>query len=296
MPPEGSGRKRNPRQFEIIIVPAEEGGKTRNLRVSVLKLWLLATGVLVFVATIVVVILLFTPARSFFPLFHPELEAKYAEEISSTQQRLKTLAEDMLVLREYNRRLRKALGEKDAGDAPSSEDVQQPATNLEASEQRSLNQEPVGEETKTTEPPPTSYDAVVVSNEGFRGAFPLLTPTEGFVTQTFDPSRNHFGIDYAAKRGTPVYAATDGYVLFSGWTYDDGNMLILSHGGGYITVYKHNQTLLQRANNFVKRGDLIALMGNTGRTSLGHHLHFEVWKDGIPQDPAEFVLSPQGIQ
>jgi murein DD-endopeptidase MepM/ murein hydrolase activator NlpD len=125
-----------------------------------------------------------------------------------------------------------------------------------------------------------------------RTSFPLVTPVRGFLTQGFDPSRNHFGIDIAAQRGTPIYAAGDGVVVFSGWTYDDGNMVILAHGGGYLTVYKHNQSLLKSTLNGVKRGEAIALLGSSGETSRGPHLHFEVWKNGVPQDPNGYLLVP----
>jgi murein DD-endopeptidase MepM/ murein hydrolase activator NlpD len=143
---------------------------------------------------------------------------------------------------------------------------------------------------------PGSYTSVVTVAGLPHTAFPLLTPVEGFVTQGFDPSRNHFGIDIAAQRGTPVYAPGDGVVLFAGWTYEDGNMLIIAHGGGYLTVYKHNQTLLKNTLNAVKRGEPIALLGSTGKTSAGQHLHFEVWRNGVPQDPEDFLLVPSRAQ
>jgi murein DD-endopeptidase MepM/ murein hydrolase activator NlpD len=116
------------------------------------------------------------------------------------------------------------------------------------------------------------------------------------VTQGFDQARYHYGLDYAVKRGTPVSAATDGYVLFAGWTFSDGNMIILSHGGGYLTVYKHNESLLRVVHERVKRGELIARSGSTGQTSSGPHLHFEVWKDGLPQDPEQYLLTAPKIQ
>jgi murein DD-endopeptidase MepM/ murein hydrolase activator NlpD len=68
-------------------------------------------------------------------------------------------------------------------------------------------------------------------------------------------------------------------------------MLIVSHGGGYLTVYKHNQSLLAGMQAVVKRGEPIAMLGTSGKTSLGPHLHFEVWKDGRPQDPEGFFFS-----
>jgi murein DD-endopeptidase MepM/ murein hydrolase activator NlpD len=73
-------------------------------------------------------------------------------------------------------------------------------------------------------------------------------------------------------------------------------MLIISHGGGYLTLYKHLQTLLKTGQATVKRGETIALLGSSGKTSLGPHLHFEVWKDGMPHDPNEYLLTPAKIQ
>jgi murein DD-endopeptidase MepM/ murein hydrolase activator NlpD len=119
--------------------------------------------------------------------------------------------------------------------------------------------------------------------------FPVIMPTEGYVTRTFNPNQRHFGIDIAGKIGTPVYAAAEGYVIFAGWTNEDGNLIILSHAGGFLTFYKHNQSLLRPANSFVKRGEPIALLGNSGISS-GPHLHFEIWKDGVPVDPARYVM------
>jgi len=93
-----------------------------------------------------------------------------------------------------------------------------------------------------------------------------------------------------------VFAASDGYVVFSAWTYDDGNMIVLSHGDSYLTLYKHNQLLLTSSHAYVKRGELIAQSGSTGQTSSGPHLHFEVWKNGLPQDPQEYLLAVSKIQ
>ncbi len=87
-------------------------------------------------------------------------------------------------------------------------------------------------------------------------------------------------------------AAADGYVVFAGWTQDDGNTIIVSHAGGFLSFYKHNHSLLKAAGMFVRRGEPIAGLGNTGETSLGPHLHFEVWKDGSPKDPAVYLLNP----
>ena len=122
-------------------------------------------------------------------------------------------------------------------------------------------------------------------------AFPAILPTEGYITRGYLPEQHHFGLDIAGKIGTPVEAAADGYVVFAGWTNEDGYVVILSHADGFLTFYKHNQSLLKSANMFVKRGEPIALLGNSGRTSSGPHLHFEIWKDGTPVNPSSYLLN-----
>ena len=128
------------------------------------------------------------------------------------------------------------------------------------------------------------------------GNLPLVSPAEGYVTRGFDTRHYHYGTDFAGKKSSSILAAADGSVVFSGWTYNDGFMMMLAHDRGYITVYKHNEALLKSTGSLVKRGELIALLGNTGKTSYGPHLHFEVWKDGIAYDPEQFLLTTQNKQ
>lgn len=121
---------------------------------------------------------------------------------------------------------------------------------------------------------------------------PSLAPIQGYVTQRMHQSSmhqidNHYGIDIAVKEGDPILASASGYVLFSGWTYDLGNMIILYHGDGYFTRYGHNRQNLVETRKFVHRGDVIANAGNTG-ISTAPHLHFEIWKDGKSIDPMIF--------
>ena len=118
---------------------------------------------------------------------------------------------------------------------------------------------------------------------------PSYPPVEGFVSQRmestfFNTDKAHGGIDIVAKEGTPISSASSGVVVFSGWTYEMGNLIIIYHGGGYITHYGHNQKNLVSRLDIVKRGDVIGYVGNTGISS-GPHLHFEIWKGDSSIDP-----------
>jgi murein DD-endopeptidase MepM/ murein hydrolase activator NlpD len=293
---------RNQREYEILVTSLGEGGATRRYHASRLNLALLLLGSVALIVLLTLGVLLFTPVAMVVPLPSPLLEEKYGRQIRDTQQRLTDLASEVLVLRDYNTQLRKALGEGGTVDSlgrqnyPASLSLTGTARNEASARQRSI--EGALEAVGTPEIPPAGLGQVTAATPVRMRAprspsrFPLLLPTEGYISQGFDPERGHFGMDIAGKRGTPVCAAADGHVVFSGWTYEDGNVIILAHGGGLLTVYKHNQALLRGAQVSVKRGDPIALLGTSGKTSLGPHLHFEVWMNGAPQDPAEFILRP----
>jgi len=118
---------------------------------------------------------------------------------------------------------------------------------------------------------------------------PSLAPIEGFISKRMNsPFSNidnlHGGIDIVASAGSPIRAASSGVVVFSGWTYEMGNLIIIYHGDDYITHYGHNQQNIISRLDIVKKGDVIGYVGNTGISS-GPHLHFEIWKGERSIDP-----------
>jgi murein DD-endopeptidase MepM/ murein hydrolase activator NlpD len=294
-------RRTKLRRFDILVVPTEEGGTTLRFHASRWKLGLLAAALFLLCVAITLAVLMFTPVMMFLPLPNPVLEAKYGRQLAETQERLNVLAEDVVLLRDYNQQLRKALGqysgERVARDsvpaAHALPELQQPRSPAAYYPPAVLDQ---GENEGGIPAGQTAPAAQQVRQTHSSVELPLLWPTTGFVSQNFDASRHHYGIDIAAKIGTQVYAAADGFVVFAGWTYEDGNLLVIAHGAGYLTVYKHNQVLMKSPAMAAKRGELIALLGSSGQTSLGPHLHFEVWKDGIARDPNEFLLTPATAQ
>tara|TARA_B100000989_G_scaffold283678_1_gene249772 strand:+ start:1991 stop:2857 length:867 start_codon:yes stop_codon:yes gene_type:complete len=116
------------------------------------------------------------------------------------------------------------------------------------------------------------------------------SPVKGLVTDGFDVERNHFAVDVSVDIGTPVKAILAGTVLFSEWSVETGNVILLDHGENLISVYKHNSKNLKSQNETVQAGEVIAFSGEEGALSSGPHLHFEIWKNGLPIDP-ETILS-----
>ena len=118
----------------------------------------------------------------------------------------------------------------------------------------------------------------------------FIRPVTGFISRNFDPERGHMGIDFVVKSGSPVYVSANGFIIFANYTVKDGNMIIVSHPGNYISIYKHCSSLLKKERDTVIQGELIALSGNTGEITTGSHLHFEIWKDGVPINPITVLI------
>lgn len=126
---------------------------------------------------------------------------------------------------------------------------------------------------------------------------PTIWPVKGWISSGFgyriSPFTGrrvfHEGLDIATKYNTPVKAAAKGIVVFSGRKAGYGKTVIVDHGYGYITKYGHNNKLLVEAGDKVSKGDLIAEVGSTGR-STGPHVHYEVLVNGIPVNPLKFIV------
>ena len=117
----------------------------------------------------------------------------------------------------------------------------------------------------------------------------LISPIEGIITGGFDKATNHFPVDIAAASNTPVKTCYEGTVIFADWTSETGNIIIVQHENNLLSAYKHNSALLKEVGEFVRSGEAIAIIGNSGENSTGPHLHFELWFEGAPIDPQNFI-------
>jgi len=284
-------------KLRLIVVPEAKGSESaKSFSVHPFVILLSAVAMFFIIAAIVIVLLVYTPVGSLIPITTSEVQRRYQEQISALESRLQKLTEIVDGIREYNLKVRKALGES----VNSSDSIRLRRTQLQpllgSGEEELWQPETRAVAEQGSE---KALEMQSVSSLTFGGVpqlrravdiIPLSLPVAGYVTQGFDPQNGHFGIDIAARRGTPVTAAAGGVVLFAGWTYDSGNMLILSHGQNILTFYKHNQSLLAHLGERVNRGEPIALLGDSGHTSMGPHLHFEVWIDGHAVDPSDYVF------
>ncbi len=130
---------------------------------------------------------------------------------------------------------------------------------------------------------------------------PFVLPAKGEITSPFGyrvhpisgENAFHEGLDIANSRWTPIYATADGIVTTAGESSGFGNLVVVDHGNGYLTKYGHLTKVMVEKGQLVKRYSLVGYMGDTGRAT-GTHLHYEVHRDGTPQNPEKYIL-PSGI-
>jgi murein DD-endopeptidase MepM/ murein hydrolase activator NlpD len=119
----------------------------------------------------------------------------------------------------------------------------------------------------------------------------FFPPVKGIVSGKYDQRTKHFGTDIVTKQKSTVSAALDGTVIFTGWTMETGYVIEIQHINNLVSVYKHNSTLLKEVGEFVRAGEPISVVGDSGELyTTGPHLHFEIWYKGSPLDPEKHIL------
>ena len=251
-------KKHKKKYLSIILIPDDESSP-RNFKV---RFSILTAALLIFIFVFVGVVI---GAVTYGKLLQKAYEnislRQQNEQLSNQLQKINDLSEELDNLKTYGRKVQNSL----IGYVNLQGNLDEVA---DLSEEENL------------------------SNQSLFSVFnsiPIKAPVTGFVSQDFNKNL-HNGVDIVAPEGTPVVSAGSGVVLFSGWTMDGGNTIVIGHRGGYYSYYKHNLRNVVFENQFVEQGDIIGYLGNSGQKSYGPHLHFEVWKDGVPIDPRLLVL------
>lgn len=120
--------------------------------------------------------------------------------------------------------------------------------------------------------------------------FPAKYPVQGSLTRGYMPDDEHYGLDIATKNNEPVINIADGSVFNSSWTINNGYVISVQHSEGVVTTYKHLSKLNKKEGDLVLKGDILGEIGNAGVLSTGPHLHFEIWKNGVPQNPEVYLI------
>ncbi len=268
----------------VVLSDAER--PSRTFKASRFQLALVIFLGFVAVGAISTVALIYTPlGRLVLPAYF-STQAEQLEKMRILESKVNDVEKQITYLTAYNVKLRNVLGDSVIADT-----TEFAATNQsEGSAQQQVSKEVSNEYTATYQPVSAGTYNSTYSNEDANSILPLMMPVAGFVTRGVDYAKQHYGIDISAQEGEPIVAPAPGEVLFSDWTLTGGNTLIIAHAGDFITVYKHCERALVAVGTKVSRGEAIALVGSTGVTSTGPHLHFELWQNGKNLNPENYLI------
>lgn len=125
-------------------------------------------------------------------------------------------------------------------------------------------------------------------NRDEASSYLLFPPIKGTLTDRFSTQREHFGVDVAAEKDAPIKCIDEGTVTLATYTAETGHVIQVQHDNDLISIYKHCSVLLKKQGDKVRAGEAVAIIGETGEYSTGPHLHFEMWRNGIPLNPESF--------
>lgn len=267
--------------FRLVAINPETFEEKWEFRLSNYNLFTLLGLLILLVAVFTSLVFIFTPVGKYLPSLYE------SESIVEAQKQAKTI-DSLLrateIQSQYVINLKKVLFGEDMGDSliyskkPDIE-VNQDEINDARSEEDSILRDQIENEVI-----PSNLSEKEMTETNF-----FYSPIKGTISNSFNPKKGHYGVDIVAPKNSTINSTLGGSVLFASWTSDDGNVIIIYHGGDLISVYKHNSKLLKKVGDKVKSGDPIAIIGNTGKNTDGTHLHFELWQDGNALDPENLI-------
>ncbi|MCJ7757036.1 MAG: M23 family metallopeptidase [Gillisia sp.] len=269
-------------KYRLVVLNEDTFEERLSFKLTKLNVFVAASlGIIVLIAATTFLIA-FTGLREYIPGYSSANLKKQATELAYKTDSLQTA---LMLNNQYYESIRKVL----TGDLEPmilnrdslvrSQQMDTSLFDLSSSRADSLLREKVAQEDK--------YN--VLETAGTQMEFALFPPVKGTISEKYNLKSRHYAVDVVVAKNAPIKAAADGRVIFSEWSAATGYVMIIEHNYGLLSVYKHNSSLTKEQGDFVRSGEVIALAGSSGELSTGPHLHYELWKDGNPVNPSDYI-------
>ncbi|WP_422106662.1 M23 family metallopeptidase [Winogradskyella sp.] len=269
-------------KYRLVILNEDTFEERFAIKLTRLNVFVLTSLSAIFLIFLTTLIIAFTPLREYIPGYS---STKLKKEATLLNYKTDSLVQELELNKRYYASIRKVLtGDVAAVDfnrdsvieaAKNDLNILQVTTNREDS----LLREKVEKEDKYN-----LFEELADQNN-----YVLFPPVNGTISEGYNIEDKHFAVDVVVATNTPVKATADGTVIFAEWTVETGYVVIIEHNQELISVYKHNSAITKSQGDLVKAGEVIAMSGNTGEFSTGPHLHFELWSNGYPVNPINFI-------
>ena len=274
-------------KYRLVIMNNETYEERLSFRLSRLNVFLLTVTVSIILITLTIFIIAFTPIREYIPGY---LDVNIPGKLYRLEQRADSLERSLRARDLYLQNIRNIIEGREIVDSivpVRDAGIDYDSITIESSPEDSMLRAEYEARTK--------YNLFFYESEDlYDGALQIsdivfFIPVEGIIINKFNLAEKHYGVDIAASTESMIKSVQDGTIIFSDWTSETGHTIAIQHSGNFISLYKHNSTLLKSTGSFVKAGEPIAVSGDSGELTSGPHLHFELWHNGTPVDPEEYM-------
>jgi len=268
-------------KYRLVILNDNTFGEKISLRLSPLGLITGVFAITIVMTTLVISLVAFTPLREYIPGYGTVAERKQILDLS---QKADSMEQTIQARAAYMNSILNVLNEK---FETKTEKPKKDTTGKYANVNTKASNSDVGFRNEYEQ----NKNNSIATKAKYKGLSDLVffTPVKGLITASFNLSENHYGLDIVTKADETIKSTLDGTIVFTGFSAEDGNIIQVQHSNNLTSIYKHNSALLKKTGDRIKAGDAISVVGNTGEKSKGPHLHFELWFDGQPINPQDFV-------
>ncbi len=276
-------RKKLTYKYRLVVLNDDTLEEKLSFKLNRLNVYVLSGLFAITMIVLTTLLIAYTPLKEYIPGY---TSTKYKKKVLKLEEQIQQYDKELEANKSYISNIKnvlngnvevKSLSELSTDTVKSN--VKTENLKVEASPKETEFREKIEEQDRFT-----IFEKATKKNE-----IVFFAPLKGEITQGYNPKEKHYAIDIAVPKDTPVKAVADGTVVFADFTPNTGNVLIIEHPQGFLSVYKHNATLFKEQGDLVKSGEVIANAGSTGSLTSGTHLHFELWSDGYPTDPTRFI-------
>jgi len=275
-------------KYRLVILNEDSLQEKFSLRLSRLNVFVVIGVLSIVIVFITSYIIAFTPLREYIPGY---ADVNLQRHIYELQLKADSIENAFASKDKYIENLKTVLGENTVAETPTQpSDTAKRKNYLTIKDKRSPEDSLLRADYENQNKYNLFVDESAESKpkSGVTNLY-FFTPIKGVLTSKFDPVEEHYGIDIVAKRNEAIKSVQDGTVIFTGWTVETGYVIAIQHPGNIISVYKHNSVLLKKEGSFVRAGETIAIIGESGELSSGPHLHLELWINGNPVNPLDYM-------
>ncbi len=271
------------KKYRLILLNDTTFGEKFSLRLSPITLIIGISAITIVMTTLVISLVAFTPLREYIPGYGDVTERK---QILSLNLKADSLEQTLDSRNAYMASILNVLNEKVES---KTEKPKKDTTGKYSKLNTNPSSTDIDFRNDYEKSKANSIVTVAKIKYGGLSEIVFFTPVEGLVSNSYDLAEDHFGVDVVTKQDETIKTTLDGTVIFTGFSAEDGNIIHVQHSNNLVSIYKHCAALLKTTGEKVKSGEAIAVVGNTGERSKGQHLHFELWFNGSPINPQEFV-------